>query len=172
MQGNQQAFKVLYEHYAGQMLAVCLRYVGDRDVAHDVMQDGFLKAYMSMHKFQPRGKGSLGAWLCAIMRNEALQYLRQNDVLKESISLDVAPEAADMLDDEEVDRIPSEVLMQMLCELPAGYRTVLNLYILEGKSHREIAQLLGIKEKSSASQLVRAKALMAEKINEWLKNNR
>ena len=172
MKGNQQAFKMLYERYAGRMLAICLRYVGDSDTAHDLMQDGFLKAYTSMHRFRPQGEGSLAAWLGTIMRNEALMYLRQNDVLKGSISMDNAPEAAEVPDEDEVDRIPSEVLMQLLSELPVGYRTVLNLYVMEGKSHKEIAELLGIKERSSASQLVRAKAVLAEKVNEWLKNNK
>ena len=77
-----------------------------------------------------------------------------------------------MPDAEDVEQIPSEVLMQLLGELPEGYRTVFNLYVLEDKSHREIAEMLGIKERSSASQLVRAKALLTEKIKNWIKENR
>ena len=105
------------------------------------------------------------------MVNTVLQYLRKNDVMNQSAALEDVPEAYVEPDASSVDSIPQKVLMQFISELPAGYRTVFNLYIFEEKSHKEIAQLLGINEKSSASQLTRAKATLAAKVREWMKKN-
>lgn len=170
-QGNNLARKELYERYAGRMLSVCLRYTGDRSTAEDLMHDGFLKLFDSFDKFSFRGDGSLRAWMERVMVNTALQYLRKNDVINQSAALDDIPEAYEEPDASRVDAIPQKVLMQFISELPAGYRTVFNLYIFEDKSHKEIAQMLGINEKSSASQLTRAKAALATRVREWMKNN-
>ncbi len=113
----------------------------------------------------------LRAWMERVMVNTALQYLRKNDVINQSEGLDNVPETYEEPDASTVDTIPQKVLMQFISELPVGYRTVFNLYIFEDKSHREIAQMLGINEKSSASQLTRAKATLATKVREWMKNN-
>ena len=149
-QGDNLARKELYERYAGRMLSVCLRYAGDRETAQDLMHDGFLKLFDSFDK---------------------LQYLRKNDVMNQSSALENAPEAYEEPEGSSIDVIPQKVLMQFISELPAGYRTVFNLYIFEEKSHKEIARLLGINEKSSASQLTRAKATLAAKVREWMKRN-
>ena len=169
--GNNRARKELYEHYGGRLLGVCLRYTGDRETAEDLMHDGFLKLFDSFDKFTWRGDGSLRAWMERVMVNTALQYLRKNDVINQSEGLDNVPETYEEPDASTVDTIPQKVLMQFISELPVGYRTVFNLYIFEDKSHREIAQMLGINEKSSASQLTRAKATLATKVREWMKNN-
>ena len=171
-QGDSQARKELYERYAGVLLAVCLRYVGDRDTAQDLLHDGFLKLFASFGKFVWKGKGSLKAWMERVMVNIALQHLRKNDVLSQSAPLDNVPETYEEPLPSDVDAIPMDVLMRFVGELPAGYRTVFNLFVIEGKSHKEIASLLGINEKSSASQLTRAKASLAGKIRAWMKENR
>lgn len=170
-QGDNLARKELYERYAGRMLSVCLRYTGDRETAEDLMHDGFLKLFDSFDKFTWRGDGSLRAWMERVMVNTALQYLRKNDVINQSEALDNIPETYEEPDASTVETIPQKVLMQFISELPAGYRTVFNLYIFEEKSHREIARMLGINEKSSASQLIRAKAALATKVKEWMRNN-
>lgn len=170
-QGDRMAYKELYERFAGRMLGICLRYVGDRDTAEDLLHDGFLKLYSSFDKFTWRGEGSLRAWMERVMINTVLQYLRRNDVMNQFTPLDNAPEVYSEPEPDDIDTIPRQVLMQFIRELPAGYRTVLNLYVFEGKSHKEIATLLGINEKSSASQLTRAKASLAHKLREWMKNN-
>lgn len=170
-QGDNLARKELYERYAGRMLSVCLRYAGDRETAEDLMHDGFLKLFDSFDKFTWRGDGSLRAWMERVIVNTALQYLRKNDVMNQSSALDDAPEAYEDPDASAVDAIPQKVLMQFISELPAGYRTVFNLYIFEEKSHKEIARMLGINEKSSASQLTRAKAALAVRVKEWMRNN-
>lgn len=170
-QGDRAAYKELYERYAGRLLGLCLRYVGDRDTAEDLLHDGFLKLFGSFEKFTWRGEGSLKAWLERVMVNAALQYLRQNDAARRPTPLEQAPEAYEEPDAADIDTIPQEVLMQFVRELPPGYRTVLNLYVFEGKPHKEIASLLGINERSSASQLARAKASLAAKVHEWMKQH-
>lgn len=171
--GDNRARRELYERYAGRMLALCLRYSGNREVAEDLLHDGFLKLFSSFDKFTWRGEGSLRAWMERVMVNTALQYLRQNDVLNQSTALDDLPfEAYDEPEPEACETIPQQVLMQFISGLPAGYRTVFNLYVMEGKSHKEIAAQLGINERSSASQLARAKASLAEQVRAWMKANR
>lgn len=170
--GNNRARKELYEQYAGRLFAICLRYTGDRDTAQDLLHDGFIKIFDSFDKFTWRGEGSLRAWMERVMVNIALQYLRKNDVMNQTAPLEELsdkyeePEAAD------VEAIPQKILMRFIEELPAGYRTVFNLYTFEDKSHKEIAQILGINEKSSASQLFRAKSTLAKRVKEWIMNNR
>lgn len=170
-QGNNRARRELYERYAGRLLAICLRYVSDRDTAQDLLHDGFLKIFGSFDKFTWRGEGSLRAWMERVMVNTALQYLRKNDVINQASPLEEIPEVYDEPDDDDIEMIPQSVLMQFVRELPPGYRTVFNLYTFENKSHKEIAQLLGINEKSSASQLFRAKSTLIRKVKDWLKNN-
>lgn len=169
--GNNRARKELYERYAGRMLSVCLRYAGDRDTAQDLLHDGFLKIFGSLDKFTWRGEGSLRAWMERVMVNVALQFLRKNDVINQSATLEEVPEVYEEPDASVVEMIPQSVLMQFIEELPTGYRTVFNLYTFEDKSHKEIAQLLGINEKSSASQLFRAKNVLSKRVKEWLTNN-
>lgn len=169
--GNNRARKELYERYAGRMLSVCLRYAGDRDTAQDLLHDGFLKIYASFDKFTWRGEGSLRAWMERVMVNIVLQFLRKSDVMNRSTGLDNLPEEYEEPEVSTIEMVPQNVLMQFISELSPGYRTVFNLYVLEEKSHKEISQVLGINEKSSASQLFRAKTVLAKKIKEWLKNN-
>ena len=150
---------------------VCLRYTGDRDTAQDLLHDGFIKIFSSFDKFTWRGEGSLRAWMERVMVNTALQYLRKSDVISQSTPLEEVPEDYEEPDASAVEMIPQAVLMRFIEELPAGYRTVFNLYTFEEKSHKEIAQLLGINEKSSASQLFRAKSVLAKRVKEWIMNN-
>lgn len=170
-QGDNRARKELYERYAGRMLGVCLRYVGDRDTAQDLLHDGFLKIFDSFDKFAWRGEGSLRAWMDRVMINIVLQHLRKNDMIDRSTLPEELPEIYEEPDASLVDVIPQEVLMKFVGELPVGYRTVFNLYVFEDKSHKEIATLLGINEKSSASQLTRAKAALAAKVKAWIREN-
>lgn len=166
--GDNRARKVLYEQYAGRMLGICLRYAGDRETAQDLVHDGFLKIFASLDKFTWRGEGSLRAWMERVMVNTALQYLRKNDVMNQTMDWEEIPEVFEEPDASDVEAIPQAVLMQFIEELPDGYRTVFNLYTFEDKSHREIAQVLGINEKSSASQLFRAKNALAKRVKDWL----
>jgi len=168
--GNEAARKELYEKYANRLFGICLRYVCNTDIAKDIFQNGFLKIYQSFDQFIWRSQGSLRAWLDRIMINEALQYLRLEhsmEMVKSDIPIEEIESHYHIPDTETIERIPEEILMQFIAELPDGYRTVFNLFAIEGKSHREIAHMLHINEKSSSSQYHRAKSILAKRINEW-----
>ena len=166
--GDNQARKELYELYAEKMLCLCYRYAGDIDVAHDLLHDGFLKVFSSISSFTYKGEGSLRAWLSRVFANTALEYLRRKDLLRQGISLD---EVYDLPNEPEPDarNLSMDILMRFVTDLPYGYRTVFNLFVFEHWSHKEIAAQLHINEKSSASQLNRARKILATRIREELK---
>lgn len=168
-QGDMRARHTLYERYGGLLMAICLRYIGDRETAEDILHDGFLRIFQSIKQFSYQGEGSLKAWLSRVMVNEALGYLRKkNTQVQQEVLMTEIPDVPDT-DDSELDDIPRSVLMKFISELPDGYRTVFNLYVFEDKSHKEIASLLGITEHTSSSQFYRAKSLLIKKINEYRK---
>lgn len=164
--GDRKAMQRLYNLYSGCTYAVCLRYITDRQSAQDVLQDCFVKILTSMDKFQYRGEGSLKAWIQKIAANESLTHLRKNGRI--SFTADI-PDLPDIEEDPDVGIIPADLLMAMVRELPDGYRTIINLYVFEQMSHKEIAELLNIKEVTSASQYLRAKRLLAKKIKSYIK---
>jgi RNA polymerase sigma-70 factor (ECF subfamily) len=170
-QGDNLARRQLYEQYAGRMFVICFRYAGNRETAQDWVHDGFLKIFYSFDKFIYRGEGSLRAWMERVMTNLAITKLRQNNLYDYSGTPEEVANSYDQPAAEEIETIPQEVLMQFIAELPTGYRTVLNLYVFENKSHKEIAALMGINENSSTSQYARAKATLAKKVKEWMKKN-
>jgi RNA polymerase sigma-70 factor (ECF subfamily) len=165
--GDNPARKELYELYAEEMLTLCVRYTSDIDVAHDLLHDGFLKVYASALSFSYKGEGSLRAWLSRVFINVSLTYLRKKDLLRRAIPLESIAETAGE-EETTYDEVPVDVLMEMVLELPPGYRTVFNLYVFEEWSHKEIAVKLRINEKSSSSQLTRAKRLLMKKVNEYM----
>lgn len=171
--GENAALKALYDLYASRLFTVCLRYAGDRALAEDLLHDTFIKVYGAIGKFAWRGAGSLRAWLERIAVNTSLEMLRARSRMSFTQIDDrrALPEYAEPTE-EETEAVPTAELMRMIGELPDGYRTVFNLFCVEGLSHREIASMLGINEKSSSSQLARAKAMLARKIKEYLKNTR
>ncbi|WP_278585527.1 RNA polymerase sigma factor [Coprobacter fastidiosus] len=168
-QKDKSAQKQLYELYAGALFALCIRYSGNREAAEDILHDGFLRIFTSFDKFDYRGEGSLKAWLSRIMVNTALEYIRKDGEMNRVLTLNEVPDIIDPeSEDEDLEKIPQSVLMKFVSELPSGYRTVFNLYTFEEKSHKEIAALLGINEKSSSSQLFRARAILAKRIKMYL----
>ena len=162
--------KALYDRYAGFLTAVCSRYIENKEDVKDLMQDSFIRIFSSIGSFEYRGEGSLKAWMSRIVINNTLKYIRDN-IQKGMISID--EDIPDVPDEEipEISEIPPSVIQEMIRRLPEGYRTVFNLFVFDGKSHKEIAMLLGIKENSSASQLHRAKALLAGWIREYRQNH-
>ncbi len=152
------------------MLGICLRYTGDRDTAQDLLHDGFLKIFDSFDKFTWRGR--LFASLDGTGDDQhSFTVSSEKMMINQSTPLEELPEEYEEPDASDVEAIPQNVLMQFIEELPAGYRTVFNLYTFEDKSHKEIAQVLGINEKSSASQLFRAKSVLAKRVKEWIMHN-
>ena len=168
-QGDRKAFQQLYEQYAGLLMAICVRYAGDRESAQDILHDGFLKIFRSFTQFSYRGEGSLRAWLTRIMVNESLEFLRTKNQLNQTVLMENLPDTIPDSDEYDWEQIPQSQLMRFIEELPIGYRTVFNLYVLEEKSHKEIAGILGITEKTSSSQLYRAKSLLIRKIKDYIK---
>ena len=162
-QGDRRAQKTIYDSLSAKMFAVCLRYMGDRDSAEDVLQDGFVTLFTKLDSFN--GEGSFEGWARKIFVNTALMCLRKKDILKESEDVDVAWNVSSDAPSA-VQNIGYKDLMNMVAELPTGFRTVFNMYVIEGYSHKEIAEELGISEVTSRSQLLRARALLQSKIKE------
>ncbi|WP_028897383.1 RNA polymerase sigma factor [Prevotella sp. HUN102] len=164
---DASAMRTFYNQYAGIFLTICARYVSDSDDAKDVLQEAFIKIFTRIGSFEYRGSGSLFAWSKQIVVMEALTFLRK----KKTVPLVYEEQLPEQDDESEltVEDVPEEMLLQMIQLLPEGYRLVFNLYVLENKSHKEIGEILGIREKSSASQLSRAKAILKKQINSYRK---
>ena len=169
MKGNRMAMQELYSLTVRNMNAVCSRYVVDPDDVKDVLQESYLKAFSKIETFMPRDDGSLVAWLRRIVVNEALQLLRRKKLLNQLVSLDdVEDEPEDLTVTEQVTNYVSSIdignLMELVQQLPDGYRTIFNLYAIEKLPHSKIATMLGISEGTSASQYHRARKQLARLI--------
>lgn len=166
-EGKHSAMRELYDRHIRYLTAVAARYVGD-DALRDVLQESFIKIYTAIGRFEYRGAGSLRAWLARIVVNTAL------DSLNDEIKFSTQPLHENIPQEEEeppTDDVEIEVIHSLIRSLPTGYRTIFNLYVFEEQSHREIASRLGITESTSASQLHRAKAILAQKIKEYKQQN-
>jgi len=159
--GERLAQKSLYDTYSRKMMGVCLRYVNDRETARDLLQDGFVKVFTSLGSYS--GAGSFEGWMRKIFVNCALEYLRKSDVLRESTDLDHTAELTQP-DCSVIAKLSADELMALVQQLPSGFRTIFNLFAIEGYSHKEIGELLNITESTSRSQLTRAKQLLQRKI--------
>lgn len=168
-EGDKTAAREFYTRYGGSLAGVCVRYIADEEDVKDVIQNALVHIFSHITDFKYRGSGSLEAWVVRIAVNESLKFLRTK------VQYELLQPDYDVIDDSEDDPsvrdIPPDIIRQMLNRLPTGYRTVLNLYVFEGKSHQEIASLLGIKKDSSASQLHRAKSMLAQMIRKYNNNN-
>ena len=157
----------LYQKYIGELSSVCYRYVPNSDDAKDVLQNSFVKIFTSIATLEYRGEEQFHGWLVRIVANEALTFLRNKKKLLFTEQDETKLRQADIADEApETERISPDELHQLISELPDGYRTVLNLYVFEKYSHRQIAELLGIKEGTSASQLYYAKQWLSRRIKE------
>lgn len=161
--GERLAQKQLYDTFSRKMMGVCLRYVNDRETARDLLQEGFVKVFSSINSYM--GNGSFEGWVRKIFVNVALEYLRRNDVMRETVDLDEVAELSQP-DSSVVSELSANDLLRLIHQLPAGFRTVFNLFAIEGYSHREISQMLNITESTSRSQYVRARQILQKRINE------
>ena len=147
----------LYNRYSPKMLSVCYRFANSREDAEDMLQEGFIKVFTQMHTFQ--NKGAFEGWIRRIIVHTCINFLKKNKKFSNSIDL----EQADYLEVKE-ETMPSVMQARQIIEcirlLPLGYRTVLNLYAMEGYSHKEIADMLDIEESTSRSQYTRAKSML------------
>lgn len=160
-QGERKAQRALFEALSPKMMAVCLRYMGNREEAEDVLQDGFITLFTKLDSYQ--GAGSFEGWARRIFVNTALMHLRRTDAL--GLSDDIE-EARSLFTQEAtpVQKMGYRDLMRMISALPADARTVFNMYVVEGYSHKEIAEELGCTEATSRSKLQRARIRLQEMI--------
>jgi len=163
IKGDRASQKALYDRLAPRMFPLCIRYVGDRSLAEDILQDGFITLFTRLDSY--KGDGSFEGWARKIFVTTALMSLRKKDALKMSDELDVAKGMkADMTT--QIQSIGYKELMALITFLPPGFRTVFNMYAIEGFSHKEIGEMLGISETTSRTQLSRARIWLQNKIKE------
>lgn len=166
LDGDNTATEWIYRRHVRYLSALCSRYITEDEDIKDVLQESFIKIFTSLDSFKYRGEGALKAWMTKITLNETLKFVRNNSRLPIDSTDDKDMNITDG-DSMETEDIPTDVLYQFIRELPDGYRTVFNLYVIDDKGHKEIAQLLGIKENTSASQLHKAKSMLAQKIKHY-----
>lgn len=168
--GDNVARRELYETYGSRLLALCRRYARDAAEAEDLMQDVFVKIFRVIGRFRWTRPGSLYSWMARVALNLAFDSAKKRRRLaRELVNVEALAETVE--DDpgyEETMSVPAEVLQGMIAALPEGYRTVFRLYCIDELSHKEIAALLGLKEKSSSASLARARASLARSIRQYL----
>ena len=156
------AQKQMYEWLSPRMFAVCLRYAGDREDARDILHDGFITLFEKLGGY--KGEGSFEGWARRIFVNTALMSMRKGDVLKYSEGLEGGEAIKVTVNPTAIGQLEAETLMKLISQMPAGFRTVFNMYAIEGYSHQEIAKALDITEGGSRSQLSRARLWLQEKL--------
>ena len=166
--GDEKARHELYTRYAAYLFALCIRYVGDRELARDLMHDAMIKIFDSVGKYKPTG--SLKSWCGRVAVNMVIDHLRKSRRL-ETVSIDQTQEKIPEPQNEEIAKIPKTELMRMVGQLPETKRVIFNLFCVEGYSHKDIAQMLDIKEKTSSSLLFKARAQLAENVRDYIRKN-
>ena len=162
LSGSRLAQKEVYERLSSRMFSLCIRYVGDREIAKDVLHDGFIVLFSKLNTY--KGEGSFEGWARRIFVNTALMSMRKGDVLKYSEGLEGGEAIKVTVNPTAIGQLEAETLMKLISQMPAGFRTVFNMYAIEGYSHQEIAKALDITEGGSRSQLSRARLWLQEKL--------
>lgn len=165
---DRQAQEELYKRYAARVFTLCLRYSDKREKAQDLLHDSFLKAFEKMPSFRYQGSGSLLAWINRIAINTALADIRRHKFRIMFLGTSI-PELLPEPTDEELNLIPMEKLLEFISNLPESQRAVFNMFCMDGYTHKEIAEQLGISMKGSSSILARAKNSLRKQINEYIK---
>jgi RNA polymerase sigma factor, sigma-70 family len=160
LNGNRRSQEELYNLYSRKMMGLCMRYVSNRETAHDLLQDGFVKVFTSMHLYS--NLGPFEAWMRMIFVNMAIEYIRKKDILRDTIDLENIQELTE--EETAVSRLSAETIMEYVQQLPSGFRTIFNLYAIEGYSHKEIGNKLNISEGTSRSQYARARQWLQKRI--------
>lgn len=160
LKDQPEAQHALYDRYCAKMMAVCYRYANNKADAEDMLQESFIRIFQQIHQFS--GKGSLEGWIRKVVVHTSINYLKKNKKFREY--LDLAAIGDLLVKDENITSyMQSKHILECIRLLPVGYKTVLNLYAIEGYSHKEIAGMLDIEESTSRSQYLRAKNML-EKI--------
>jgi RNA polymerase sigma factor (sigma-70 family) len=159
LKNNAAAQKALYQKYSAKMLVVCYRYGHNREDAEDMLQEGFIKVFSQIHTFENRG--ALEGWIRRIIVHTCINHLKKNKRFNESVDL-IHANSIQVREDAIPSIIQAKEVVECIRMLPIGYRTVLNLYAIEGFSHKEISTMLDIEESTSRSQYTRAKAMLED----------
>jgi RNA polymerase sigma-70 factor (ECF subfamily) len=153
------AQQALYNRFSPRMLGVCYRYARNREDAEDMLQEGFIKVYSQIHQY--KGSGALEGWIRKIVVHTCINILKKNKKFSDSVDL-VHASSIQISDNNIPSLLQAKQVVECIRLLPIGYRTVLNLYAIEGFSHKEISAILEIEESTSRSQYTRARALLEE----------
>ncbi|AXY75155.1 sigma-70 family RNA polymerase sigma factor [Paraflavitalea soli] len=167
--GDRRMQEELYRRFAPKMYAVCLRYANNTDDAQDLLQEGFIKVYKNLHRF--RAEGSFEGWVRRVFVNTSIEHFRKKSAQLSSVS-EKEENTIEDADITALDSLAEKDIINIVQELSPGYRTVFNLYVVEGYSHKEIGELLGISEGTSKSQLARAKSILQKKVTQYLSDTK
>jgi RNA polymerase sigma factor (sigma-70 family) len=166
--GNRKMHALLYDRFAPKMYGVCLRYASSADDAQDLLQEGFIKVYRNLEKF--RKEGSFEGWIRRVFVNTSIEHYRKKVNLNS-----IGENEERTIEDGNwnvLDQLAERDIIALVQNLSPGYRSVFNMYVIEGFSHKEIADMMGISEGTSKSQLARAKSILQKKVEDFLKENR
>lgn len=159
LNNDATAQRELYNKYSAKMLSVCYRYAHNREDAEDMLQEGFIKVFLQIHSFENRG--AFEGWVRRIIVHTCINILKKNKKFNESVDI-IHANGIQVREDSVPAIVQAKQIVECIRLLPLGYRTVLNLYAIEGYNHREIAGMLDIEESTSRSQYTRAKAMLED----------
>lgn len=165
IKGDRFAQSRLYGIFGAKMLGVCLRYSKNKEEAEEILQEGFMKVFKFLHQFNHQG--SFEGWIRKIMVNCALQKFRSKSSLHAVIDIDTTEQEIPATENV-IAQLGTKELLKLVQQLPPGYRLVFNLYVFEGMKHREIAEMLGISEGTSKSNLSDARVILQKAVNQSL----
>lgn len=168
IRGDRKMQYELYQYYSPKMFGVCLRYAGNTDEAEDVLQEGFIKIFKKIASF--RNEGSFEGWIRRIFVNTAIEHFRRKTYLQPITEKEEVGVEAQYLS--VLDNLAEKDIINLVQQLSPGYRTVFNLYVVEGYTHKQIAEILGISEGTSKSQLSRAKIILQDMVNKQIEKYR
>ena len=166
--GNRRMQETLYQRFAPKMYGVCLRYAGTAEDAEDILQEGFIKIFKKIGSF--RGDGSFEGWIRRVFVNTSIEHFRRKRYLQpvsEKEENTIEGKYLSVLDE-----MAEKDVLSLVQQLSPGYRTVFNMYVVEGYTHKEIADMLGISEGTSKSQLSRAKVILQDMVKQFIDQNR
>jgi len=169
IEGDRRMQEELYKRFSPKMYAVCLRYANNPNDAQDLLQEGFIKVYRNLHRF--RAEGSFEGWVRRVFVNTSIEHFRKKSTQLSSVS-EKEENTIEDADITALDSLAEKDIINIVQELSPGYRTVFNLYVVEGYSHKEVGELLGISEGTSKSQLARAKSILQKKIAQYLSDTK
>ena len=168
MEGNRRMQEEMYRRLSPKMYAVCLRYAGNAEEAEDILQEGFIKVFKKLDSF--RSEGSFEGWVRRIFVNTAIEHFRRKRYL-----MPVTEKEENTLEGKYIsvlDELAEKDILALVQELSPGYRTVFNMYVVEGYTHKEVADMLGISEGTSKSQLSRAKVILQDMVRTYIDKQR